>query len=363
MVGAQRLASLDVMRGFAVVGMIIVNWAATVANHHVSVVPWPLLHAEWTGLTPADLVFPAFVVLMGVSLGLNYDASVKQPFRRVLVRSSRLFAVGLVLSNLYWLRDPDPDTFRILGVLQRLALVYLATALLIRHTSSRFQIVMIATLLVGYWAALLAPLPSGVPRDITVPGANFVSWFDRVTLSGHIYVPGPSGYDPEGVLSTFPAVALCMIGVMAGLWLCKRTPSAGISFRLAISGALFLAVGVVWSGALPIVKNLWTSSYAMVSAGLTLLILASAYWLVDVLGRRPIGTEFFRSFGLNAIAAYVLHALILTALSAGRLYVGRAFDGLVGGATLASLFSLAVVLGVTWFIVAWLRQRQVFLRI
>ncbi|EJL37978.1 Protein of unknown function (DUF1624), partial [Caulobacter sp. AP07] len=226
---AARLASLDVLRGLTIVGMIVVNTASYL--HYVSgyAVFAGLEHAEWRGFTAADAVFPAFVFMTGVSIPLALgplalgDGPIERgmagldgaALRRLLVRSGRLFLLGLILSNLYWMATPESVLFRPMGVLQRLALAFLAAAVLYKTLGPRARMILAVAILALYWPLTLLPFPDGT-TDLLRPGANFVGWFDRAVLGAHTYVHGPLGYDPEGLLSTLPAVAQALLGVAAG---------------------------------------------------------------------------------------------------------------------------------------------------
>jgi predicted acyltransferase len=189
-----RLASLDVLRGLTIVGMIIVNSASYL--HYVSgyAIFAPLEHAAWRGFTVADAVFPAFVFMTGVSIplamaGRDLDGPT---LRRLLVRSGRLFLLGLILSNLYWMATPESVLFRPMGVLQRLALAFLAAGVLYKTLGPRARLILAVAILALYWPLTLAPFPDGA-TDLLKPGANFVGWFDRLVLGAHTYVPGPLG--------------------------------------------------------------------------------------------------------------------------------------------------------------------------
>ena len=225
-----RLGSLDMFRGLAIAGMVLVNNPGSWAH----VYP-PLLHAEWNGFTPTDLVFPAFLFIVGVAIpfslaryqadGGGWDSRL---YGRILRRTVLLFALGLALnattSVLQWAlhgKAIDWTTLRIMGVLQRIALAYFLAIVLILALSPRGRIVAILAILLGYWAVLAwVPVPGFGPGDLR-PDSSLVTYIDRLILTRpHMY---RDGFDPEGLLSTIPAAATVLIGSLAGQWV-RRAP-------------------------------------------------------------------------------------------------------------------------------------------
>jgi len=293
-----RLDSLDVFRGFTIAAMILVSTPGTWNAVYV-----PLDHAAWHGWTPTDLVFPFLLFAMGaaVPFALARRRGSPRRVRRHLVRRALLlFALGLVLNAietqpLHW------ATFRIPGVLQRIAIVYLVIAWLTEQGSLRAQIAIAVSVLVGYWAALtLVPVP-GAGAGVLTPGGNLASFIDRALLGRHLL---NRLYDPEGLLSTVPAVATALGGVFAGNWL-KEPRRHHRAAWLWAAGFAAMTAGLAWGHAFPINKNLWTSSFALFSAGLAAQALAACDWLVDGEGwsgwSRPLAV-----YGRNALAAYFL---------------------------------------------------------
>jgi predicted acyltransferase len=354
---APRLASLDVLRGLTIVGMIIVNTASYL--HYVSgyAVFAGLEHAEWRGFTAADAVFPAFVFMTGVSIPLamggrgatGLDGSA---LRRLLVRSGRLVLLGLILSNLYWMATPESVLFRPMGVLQRLALAFLAAAVLYRTVGPRGRMILAVAILLLYWPLTLAPFPDGA-TDLLKPGANFVGWFDRLVLGAHTYVKGPLGYDPEGLLSTLPTIAQALLGVAAGEWLLARRGSRG----LLVAGAVLIVAGLVWGLAFPIAKELWTSSYVLLSTGIALVLLAGLHQALDIKGWKAPGAGFLTDFGINAIFAYSLHMLASIMLTAHILKIPYVWATPWVGDKVAALIPVAVFVGLIWMVLAYMRKR------
>ncbi len=314
-----RLQSLDSLRGLVVLGMILVNSAAYLFYAAQKPVwPW-LLHAHWQGFLPADWVFPAFVLMVGLSIGYvmpDYQAGGRLTpagLGRHANRALRLLLIGLVLSNLYWLADPSAHVARLPGVLQRLALVFFAVVVLHLTLWRRVQIGVIVGLLLGYWGLLSLPLPGGIPTDLSVPGQNWQGLIDRLVFGPYIFVKGPLGYDPEGLLSTLPAIAQGLIGALIGTRLREQPASWDQSRNLALMGGAMLIGGLAWGLIHPISKDLWTGSYVALTTGLTLMVLAGLHALEDAHpnkgGLPPVVRGVLKAFGINALFAYVLHYL------------------------------------------------------
>jgi predicted acyltransferase len=309
----ERLRSLDVMRGAVIAGMIVVNFCMVGAGFRQFAI-YPLLaHADWVGFTVADFVFPAFILMVGVSIALASHGSETRDARtvkRIVSRSVRLFAVGFVLTNLLyqWMHGWSFDGgFRLMGVLQRISLCYAAAALLQYRLSDRAILGVAIAVLVLYVPLTLVPIPDGTRTNLWTEGTNFVSWFDRVALGSHRWVEGPTGYDTEGLLSTLPALAQCLLGVLAGRWLATHPPKAADTIRLVLLGSSLVGVGCMWGVWFPIVKSIWSSSFVILSTGLAMIVFALIRGMMSVSRGRPIVSRFFEVFGVNAIVAYVLH--------------------------------------------------------
>lgn len=264
----------------------------------------PLRHAEWHGLTPTDVIFPCFVFIVGVAIPLSRPTS-----GRVLRRAAIIFALGIALNGAPYF---DWATIRIPGVLQRIAVCYLVAALLFLRTCWRTQAVVTAALLLGYWAALtLVPVP-GYGRGDLGPEGNLAAWLDRAVLGPHLW-KAARVYDPEGILSTVPAVATALLGVLTGQWLRSGRDSRQILAGLIVSGAVATMLGAAWGIVFPVNKALWTSSYVLLTAGLALLLLAACYWAIDIRGWRRWAVPFV-VFGVNALLLYFLSTLMARAL-------------------------------------------------
>jgi predicted acyltransferase len=303
--GSERLESLDVFRGLTIAAMILVSTPGT----WNAVYP-QLDHALWNGWTITDLVFPFLLFAMGaaVPFALARRRGTRPIGTHVARRALILFALGLVLNAI---ETPPPinlATFRIPGVLQRIAIVFAVVAWLTERGSLRVQIATVVAALAAYWAALtLIPVP-GAGAGVLTPEGNLASYLDRLLLGRHLLNPGPGTrnplFDPEGLLSTVPAIATAMCGVFAGDWL-KERKQAHHSAWLFAAGLAAMLGGLIWGRVFPINKNLWSSSFALFSAGLAAQTLALFHWLVDVRGWRG-WSRPLAAYGRNPLAAYFL---------------------------------------------------------
>ena len=298
-----RMASLDVFRGLTIAGMILVNnpgtWDAIYS---------PLEHSKWDGWTPTDLVFPFFLFIVGVSITLalarraESGGSKRDLYVKIVRRSLIIFAIGLLLSDFPY---TDPATFRIPGVLQRIAVCYLFASVIFLNTTWRTQAVIVAALLLAYWAILvLVPAPGFAAGDLSKQG-SIASYVDRTLLGNHIWKGGDKIYDPEGFLSTIGALATTLCGVLAGHFLRSRRPALEKVAAMFVVGAGCIIAGWAWNYWFPINKALWTSSYVVFTAGMALQLLALCYWLVDI-KKLDRWAKPFLVFGTNALTAYFL---------------------------------------------------------
>jgi predicted acyltransferase len=308
----ERLMALDVFRGLTIAGMLLVNNPGT-----WSAVYDPLEHAPWHGWTPTDLIFPFFLFIVGVTTHLSISARrargdddsaiVRQIVRRgVVIVLLGLFLAAIPMSLDLAAYPAQLSALRIPGVLQRIGIVYIVAALLSLRTSARQQIVVIAILLVGYWLAMaLIPVPGRPPGTppLAEPALTLSAYIDRLLLDGHLW-QATKTWDPEGPLSTIPAVGTAMLGVLTGRWLAVRTALSDRLAALFAVGSLIAVAGLVWNWWFPINKNIWTSSYVLFTGGVAALTLATCMWLIDA---RHITwwTKPFVIFGMNPIAAYV----------------------------------------------------------
>lgn len=306
----DRLVSLDVFRGLTIAGMVLVNNPGSWATIY-----WPLAHAPWHGWTPTDLIFPFFLFIVGVAIPLALgkrqgDAPSRNLYLKIGRRSLIIFALGLFLS----LFPHFPlATFRIPGVLQRIAVCYFFAAIIFLRTKVRTQIAITIGLLIGYWLLIsLVPAPGYVAGDLS-PQGSLPSFIDRVVFGKHIWAQGKV-YDPEGILSTLPALATTLFGVLTGQWLRSSKTAFEKVAGLFAAGAILVIAGWLWNLFFPINKSLWTSSYAVFTAGMALQFLAVCYWLIDIKNYRR-WTWPFVVFGVNAIALFVGSGLMAKLLA------------------------------------------------
>ncbi|WP_310396445.1 heparan-alpha-glucosaminide N-acetyltransferase domain-containing protein [Hymenobacter sp.] len=303
-----RLVSLDVFRGLTVAAMILVNNPGDWGHIYP-----PLEHAAWHGCTPTDLIFPFFLFIVGVSLVYALDG-VKQRggpqgavLWRVLRRAAVLFGLGLLLS-LY--PKFDFSAVRVMGVLQRIALVFLGCSFLFLKTGWRTQVGLLAGLLVGYAVLLQAvPVPGFGPANLA-PATNLGAWLDRLVFGeAHLWKQSKT-WDPEGLLGTLPALGTGLLGGLTAQWLRRPSPepAAKVAWLFVAAGAVAV-LGLVWSGWFPINKALWTSSYVLYTGGLAMAGLAALYWVSDVQGHRA-WTGPALAYGVNAILVFCLSALL-----------------------------------------------------
>ena len=385
---SNRLVSLDAFRGITIAGMVLVNNPGT-----WSAIYGPLKHAEWHGITPTDYVFPFFLFIVGVAIPIALQKRIDEGITRgvylkILSRSAAIFATGLAISALplfvigettvpwplKWLAalsiiaalyflfvrkfkiafaligvwavilggayiagyTVTPYNFsgmRIPGVLQRIAVCYLIASIVFLHTSWRMQAVIGAALLLVYWLVMTAvPVPGCEAATINDKACNLAAWLDRTILTeAHIWRAGKV-YDPEGILSTIPAIVTTLSGVLTGSWLTRPTlrmgsppvaddvdaeqseiqnPKAKIETALGIFffGTVLLAVGWSWSLLFPLNKSLWTSSYVVYSSGLALLTLGVCYYLIEIRGYKRWAKPFV-VFGVNALALFVFSGIM-----------------------------------------------------
>lgn len=392
----ERLLALDVFRGMTVAGMLLVNDPGT-----WSAIYPPLEHAAWHGWTPTDLVFPFFLFIVGIttelSLGARRAAGADRGalVRTVLRRGALIFLFGLALNAFPFFQwgelagTADPsfldrvawrfEHLRVMGVLQRIGLAYVAAGLITLRTGWRGQLTLATAILLGYWAlmALAAVPPTHLPgwQVWDTPGTTVDAWLDRVLLTkDHLWVGGGGVRDPEGLLSTVPAIATALLGAIAGRWIGERRPLAERLAALFAVGALTMMVGLVWHWVFPINKSLWTSSYVVFTAGIAAVTLATVMWLVDAQGVRR-GTGFFVDFGLNPMLAFLgsglmarlIYSVLKVDVGGKRVPLQTAIFEAGYASWLpprpASLaFALSFV-GVWWVVLAWCRRRGIVLKV
>jgi predicted acyltransferase len=382
----ERLIALDAFRGITVAGMLLVNdpgsWGAIYE---------PLEHAPWHGWTPTDLVFPFFLFIVGVTTYL----SKKEP-ARILRRGGLIILFGLLLNAFpfFWwgkiANNADPsflqrvayrfEHLRFFGVLQRIGIVYICAALISLRATRRQLIGVIVAILVAYWLAMtLIPVPgSGGIMGFALldqPEKNLAAWSDRLILgTNHIWASSKT-WDPEGPMSTLPAVATCLLGVLAAEWIVDRKrPLMERVAGLFGGGCLTMLAGKFWSWGFPINKNLWTSSYVVFCAGFACVVLATCIWMIDVNGWRRWSKPFVM-FGVNPLVAFVGSGLMARTIdslwkvqfggkptSIHQLTYQLAFEPFFPAKFGSLLWGLCFV--GFWLLILWLLyRRNIFLRV
>jgi predicted acyltransferase len=398
----ERLLSLDIFRGMTVAGMLLVNNPGT-----WSAIYPPLGHAAWHGWTPTDLIFPFFLFIVGITTHLSLtsrraagaDEGMLQ--RQVLRRGALIFLVGLLLSGFPFFTwgtvpgNPDPgfldrvahrlEVWRIMGVLQRIGLAYMFSALLTLRLSLRGQVMAVVVLLFGYWALMtLVPVPGhdGAIGALLLdkPSTTLAAYVDRMLLDwtrfglgNHIWSGGKT-WDPEGILSTIPAVGTAMLGTITARWISRPMPLTEKLSGLFAAGALGIVAGQMWHWSFPINKGIWTSSYVIFTAGVACVTLATIMWAVDHLGIRR-GTKFFVVYGSNALVAFVGSGLMARMIySILKADVGGkevslqnaiyqvAYASWLSPRNASLLFAVSFVM--VWYAILWLLwKRRIFVKL
>jgi len=303
----QRLTSLDALRGLTIIAMIIVNnpgsWAASYS---------PLCHSDWEGCSPTDLVFPFFLFIMGFSLylstqnRLNKGSSRRELFFHLLKRSSLIFLIGLILNAFPF---NDLPNLRILGVLQRIALVNFFCGSLLIYSKRGFRIFIGSVILIAYWI-LLDFIPSPLVGFPTYAyEINWVAWLDQLVLGSHTWSQMPL-MDPEGILSTFPVIVTGLLGMEIAFLFIKNTDKKEKAVLLFLAGFLMTAIGLAWSSIFPLIKKLWTSSYVLYTSGLASMTLGAFYWIIDHYKREK-SVWLLVAFGKNPLVLYVGSELLI----------------------------------------------------
>lgn len=389
----ERLLSLDVFRGMTVAGMLLVNNPGT-----WSAIYPPLEHAAWNGWTPTDLIFPFFLFIVGITTELSLRArrargdDERAIVRQILRRGALIFLFGFILSAFpfyTWLPidgNADPSVLdrmvhriehlRILGVLQRIAIAYLCGALITLRTSWKQQLGILALLLFGYWALMtLVPVPdTGVAGRFVLdkPEQLLSAWLDRTVLGVNHLWSGSKTWDPEGILSTVPAIGTMMLGTFAGRWISRNElPLTERLSALFAVGALTMMLGLVWNWGFPINKSIWTSSYVLFTAGMGAVALATCMWIIDVQQVKR-WTFPFVVYGMNPMLAFLGSGLMarltstLLTVDAGN-GTRMSWQGVLFKTVYAPLLPLrdasllyAISFVTLWFLLLWAAWKRGF---
>lgn len=371
----QRLISLDVFRGLTIGAMVLVNNPGT-----WSAVYPPLEHAKWHGWTFTDTIFPFFIFIMGIAIPIALEKRKAAGqvggglYLKLLQRTASLFGLGLFLAIFpfyNWMKGEwiDIGTLRIMGVLQRLALCYFFASVLFLWFKPRGLLIAAFVLLLGYWALM----EWGGNGDLSVEG-NFSGAVDRVILGPHMW-KGSKFYDPEGLLSTLPAIATCIFGVLTGQLIASTKSAEGKVAEMFVWGFALLALGWMWSAFFPINKGLWTSSYSVFMSGLAMCVLAACYWIIDIKGWKQ-WTGPTVVFGVNALALFVgtgmlgrlLNMVPGGASSDGKLLslktaIYESFFAPLAAPMSASLMFAVCFIGLWWVLMWLLYRKQIFIKV
>jgi predicted acyltransferase len=329
-----------------------------------------LNHAAWNGFTFYDLIYPMFIYVVGVSVAFAIGNRRKRgeppllTLRHILTRTVLLFLVGFYMSNSGldwngWLTNP-----RWVGVLQRIAICYCGAAILVLFVKVQYQALLAAAILVGYWLLLkFVPVPGYGAGVWHIPGASFANYFDRLFLPGRLYY---RTWDPQGLLSTFPALVTCLFGVFTGFWLRRGTDFKGRPVTgaqkvgwLVCVGLVLLGLGILWGFDFPINKKIWTSSFTLVTGGLSAMSMALFYWLIDIKSYQNWAFPFV-VIGMNSIFIYVTVTFFpVRALS--RWLIGPELLNRIGAAQ--NLAIAIIALGMGWLLLYIMYRRKIFIRL
>jgi predicted acyltransferase len=372
---SQRSLALDIFRGMTVCFMIIVN---TPGSETFSFAP--LQHARWHGFTPTDLVFPSFLFAVGnaMSFAMKKFETMSQGavVWKILRRTLLIFFLGYLLYWFPFVREQDGhwgflpiSQTRILGVLERIALAYGIASLLIYYLSRRAVIATAITFLVGYWIVLLvAGVPGGDPFSMT---GNAGYRLDLLILGeGHMYHGEGIAFDPEGLLSTLPAVVNVIGGYYAGVYIGKKGKEYEGLTKLLLWGCGFVVIALAWNMVFPINKKLWTSSFVCLTVGIDLCLLSFLIYVIEFRNKKS-WTPFFNVFGKNPLSIYLLSELLIVVLSlipvgqdenfvewVNRVFYQALFPGKFG----SLLFALSYMM-ICWCVGKWLDYKKIYIRV
>ncbi len=361
----MRLTSLDVFRGLTIAIMILVNTIPGDTTYR-----W-LVHPDWHGWNLADLVFPAFLFIMGVAMAFSLSKYTSQTtsisqdiYWQILRRSLILFGLGLVLNGLLWnynLTDPkffNLENLRIMGVLQRIGIAFFLASIAVLNLSNRGIWILAGEILVGYWLILaLNPAPDNADGVFSQLG-NFGSYLDRSIIpKGHLHGSFKQMGDPEGLFSTLPAMVNVLFGYLTGTWLKKQPEKSRTSINLLLFGLSALIIGLIWNGWFPINKKIWTSSFVVLTTGWSLILFAGCYELVDVRKYRKLFKPF-ESIGLNPIAIFFSSIVLLKVFIINKFAAGLVPQLFGWAGTNNSGLLAAIATGLFWMVIAYLMYRQ-----
>ena len=369
----NRFLALDIFRGATIALMVIVNTPGT-----WSYVYGPLRHAEWHGCTLTDLVFPFFLFIIGVAMRFSFDkydiCKYGPLFNKIIFRTITIFSIGLILNAFPFIRQNwDWSSFRILGVLQRIALAYFFASFIVLRLDVKGLVKISFFLLVGYWLLLMSyGFYSG--QDPYSLKYNLILVIDSFLLGeSHLYGGTGIQFDPEGLLSTIPSVVTILIGFLVGTMIKTTNDHEDNTQRMAVLGSLLIITGWLWGFGFPINKQLWTSSYVLYTAGIAIILLAGMVWLVDI-KKIDWWTKPFVILGSNAIFLYILSSLwvkILLKISfkldgkmiSGYSYLYKTIFQPIAGNINGSLFFAIFHVLFFLLLLTWMYRKKIFIKI
>ncbi len=369
----NRFLALDIFRGATIALMVIVNTPGT-----WSYVYGPLRHAEWHGCTLTDLVFPFFLFIIGVAMRFSFDkydiCKYGPLFNKIIFRTITIFSIGLLLNAFPFIRQNwDWSSFRILGVLQRIALAYFFASFIVLRLDVKGLVKISFFILVGYWLLLMSyGFYSG--QDPYSLKYNLILVIDSFLLGeNHLYGGTGIQFDPEGLLSTIPSIVTILIGFLVGTMIKTTNDHQDNIQRMLVLGSLLIITGWLWSFGFPINKQLWTSSYVLYTAGIAIILLSGMIWMADI-KKIDWWTKPFVILGSNAIFLYVLSSLwvkILLKISfeldgkivSGYFYLYKTiFQPIAGNINGSLFFAISHVL-MFLLILTWMHRKKIFIRI
>ena len=381
----QRIVSIDFLRGLTIALMIVVNnpgdWGALFT---------PFSHAHWNGATSTDLIFPFFIFIVGASISfslLSKKASSEkhgQLMVKIIKRASVIFLLGLLKDNFPFMLHTDEglefkslDTWRIMGVLQRIGLVYLFAGLIFVKTNWKQQLGIVLSILLGYWALLQLEIDGAYILELDkYAGGNIVSYFDYLVLGdNHMWqqIDLKSGrllgWEPEGLLSTIPAIATCLIGLLAGQWIKRDNEILNKISSLFASGGILTVVALLWNLSFPFNKGLWTSSYVLYSGGIALMCTGFCMWMMDYKGYSKVAKPFV-IFGSNATVAYMMAELVSNLVGFIHIdntslkgHISGLISDIIPHAKIAS-HTYAIVWIIPFFLILkWMYNKNIFVKV
>lgn len=362
----QRLYSLDALRGFDMFWImgaeeIFHSLYKATGSSFWGAISNQFTHPDWNGFHFYDLIFPLFLFIAGVatpySVGreLERGKTKNEVLLRVIKRGFILVILGIIYNNGLELR-PLAD-IRFGSVLGRIGLAYMFANIIYIYAKETAQIVWFCCILIGYWLLLKFNSAPGFPRgDLTMQG-NFASYIDRSIMPGKLYL---GIHDPEGFVSTFPAIATGLLGILAGSFIKNSTaPGSRKAFLLAIVGIIFIVLAQIWNLVFPINKNLWTSSFVLNVGGISLILLALFYYIIDVLGYVK-WAFFFRVIGMNSILIYMSGHFINWGYTTNGFF--KWLGQLVGNPFNAVVLAICYV-AIKWVFLYFMYRKKVFLRV